>query len=253
MYYSKRARNAMINYSKTLPSVMLWIGTCRLKAPPCIILHVASSPAGDSFLSIHHTHAHIGLELFVIVVYSCLCVVLYAHLDRDGVSGQSIFQSFPSAFLNLYLLSLTTNDPDTYLPYYKHGFLNFFVFASFMIITFFMIHNVILARIFQIYSDKLKETAVKRRENRHKALFLAFEALDETKDGFLPKELLAYVLKRLRPKYSAGKIETLMRHSNKVRAVVWRSASPFFLWTAVISMPTRSKTPEKTHKRTRKD
>lgn len=26
VYYSKRARNAMINYSKTLPSVMLWIG-----------------------------------------------------------------------------------------------------------------------------------------------------------------------------------------------------------------------------------
>jgi len=145
-----------------------------------------------------------------------VCVVLYAHLDRDGISGQSIFQSFPSAFLNLYLLSLTVNDPDTYLPYYKHAFMNFFVFASFMIITFFMIHNIILARIFQIYSDKLKETAVKRKENRHKALFLAFEALDETKDGFLPKELLAYVLKRLRPKYSTGKIETLMRHSNKV-------------------------------------
>jgi len=152
----------------------------------------------------------------VIVLYSCVCVVLYAHLDRDGISGQSIFQSFPSAFLNLYLLSLTVNDPDTYLPYYKHAFMNFFVFASFMIITFFMIHNIILARIFQIYSDKLKETAVKRKENRHKALFLAFEALDETKDGFLPKELLAYVLKRLRPKYSTGKIETLMRHSNKV-------------------------------------
>jgi hypothetical protein len=26
VYYSKRARNTMINYSKTLPAVMLWIG-----------------------------------------------------------------------------------------------------------------------------------------------------------------------------------------------------------------------------------
>jgi hypothetical protein len=25
VYYSKRARNAMINYTKTLPSVLLWI------------------------------------------------------------------------------------------------------------------------------------------------------------------------------------------------------------------------------------
>lgn len=31
-----------------------------------------------------------------------------------------------------------------------------------MVITFFMIHNIILSRIFQIYSDKLKETAIKR-------------------------------------------------------------------------------------------
>jgi branched-subunit amino acid transport protein AzlD len=27
IYYSKRARNAMINYAKTLPAVLLWIGT----------------------------------------------------------------------------------------------------------------------------------------------------------------------------------------------------------------------------------
>lgn len=46
-----------------------------------------------------------------------------------------------------------------------------------------------------------------RRENRHKALFLAFEALDEHKAGVIPKDLIAYVLKRLRPKYSDQKIE----------------------------------------------
>ena len=183
VYYSKRARNAMINYSKTLPAVMLWV----------------------------------GLELFVVVLYSCVCVVLYAHLDHDGVTGQTAFASFSTAFISLYSLSLTVNDPDIYLPYYNHAFLNILVFASFMIITFFMIHNIILSRIFQIYSDKLKETAIKRRENRHKALFLAFEALDETKDGFVPKELLAYVLKKMRPKYSEAKIEALMRHSNKRR------------------------------------
>lgn len=181
-------------------------------------------------------HTHTGLELFVIILYACVCVVLYAHLDRDGVTGQSVFQNFSTAFIGLYSLSLTVNDPDIYLPYYKHGFLNVLVFASFMIITFFMIHNIILARIFQIYSDKLKETAVKRRENRHKALFLAFEALDETKDGFVPKELLAYVLKRLRPKYSAGKIETLMRHSNKVWVCWCVCLSPPFLLHATSSL-----------------
>ena len=36
---------------------------------------------------------------------------------------------------------------------------------------------------------------------------MAFEALDEDRSGVLTKDLLAYVLKRLRPKYSASKIE----------------------------------------------
>lgn len=36
------------------------------------------------------------------------------------------------------------------------------IFVFFMIITFFLIHNIILSRIFQIYSYKLKQTAIKR-------------------------------------------------------------------------------------------
>lgn len=36
-----------------------------------------------------------------------------------------------------------------------------------MVITFFMIHNIILGRIFQIYSEKLKDTAIKRYTHGH--------------------------------------------------------------------------------------
>lgn len=55
------------------------------------------------------------LELFIIVLYSCVTVVMYAHLDRAGVSGQTSFEKFSSAFISLYSLSLTVNDPDVYL------------------------------------------------------------------------------------------------------------------------------------------
>ena len=91
-----------------------------------------------------------------------MAVVLYAHIDKDGLSGQNAFQKFSNAFISLYSLSLTVNDPDIYLPYYGLDVWSILVFASFMIITFFMIHNIILSRIFQIYSEKLKETAIKR-------------------------------------------------------------------------------------------
>jgi hypothetical protein len=48
---------------------------------------------------------------------------------------------------------------------------------------------------------------VARRRNRHYALYLAFETLDEAKSGKLPRELVTYVLQRMRPSYSEAKIE----------------------------------------------
>jgi hypothetical protein len=56
-----------------------------------------------------------ALEIFVVVIYSCIAVVLYAHIDADGRSGQTSFQRWPDAFISLYSLSLTVNDPDIYL------------------------------------------------------------------------------------------------------------------------------------------
>lgn len=119
VYYSKRARNAMINYSKTLPSVMLWIGAClrvrridrmcvcRAQPRPTLIPTERNLPTNQPTPPV--------LELFIIVLYSCVTVVMYAHLDRAGVSGQTAFEKFSSAFISLYSLSLTVNDPDVYL------------------------------------------------------------------------------------------------------------------------------------------
>lgn len=143
--------------------------------------------------------------------------MLYAHLDRYGESGQKAFQNFSAAFVSLYSLSLTVNNPDVYLPYYKRGFLHIIVFASFLVITYFLIHNIILVRIYQIYCVKLKSNAVQRRQKRRRALCLAFEALDETKDGRLPRALVIHVLRRLWPRYDRAKIEAIMRHTHQVR------------------------------------
>ena len=101
-------------------------------------------------------------EFFLIAVYACACVLLYSDADSTGRSGQVPFLTFEKAFISLYSLSLTVNDPDVYLPYYRMWFGNVFVFLSFLVLTFFMIHNIILARIFQIYATKLKETALRR-------------------------------------------------------------------------------------------
>ena len=81
VYYSRKARNALVDYGRTLPNVLLWI----------------------------------ALEFFMLVVYSCLCVVLFASVDRDGRSKQIAFSDFDHAFISLYSLSLTVNNPNIYI------------------------------------------------------------------------------------------------------------------------------------------
>lgn len=52
------------------------------------------------------------LELLVTLAYSCLCVVLY-----HGVP-EAPFTTLRDAYLNLYALSTTVNDPDVWMPIY---------------------------------------------------------------------------------------------------------------------------------------
>lgn len=121
------------------------------------------------------------------------------------------------------------------------------VFASFLTLAYFMIHNIILSRIFQIYSTKLKQSAIKRcaaarhasvnklvnritltipalpshaqppplnrNAQRQEALCQAFDALDEGKTGRLPRGLVAHVLHRLKPHYSETKLQVWCRCS----------------------------------------
>lgn len=51
----------------------------------------------------------------MVLLYSCLCVVLYAHMDASGSTGQLTFTNLRDAFISIYSLSLTVNDPDIYL------------------------------------------------------------------------------------------------------------------------------------------
>lgn len=56
------------------------------------------------------------LELLVTLVYSCVCVALY-----HGVEDAQ-FTTLGDAFLSLFTLSTTVNDPDVWLPlYYRRG------------------------------------------------------------------------------------------------------------------------------------
>lgn len=61
------------------------------------------------------THPTTASELFLITVYACACVLLFSDIDRDGRSGQTAFLDFGHAFISLFALSMTVNNPDVYM------------------------------------------------------------------------------------------------------------------------------------------
>lgn len=126
IYFSPKARNATLNYMRALPSVLQWIGAWRQ------LLHL---PLTKSHTLTHsprtkpHQIKPTASEFFLVTVYACACVLLYSNIDRDGRSGQTAFLDFSQAFISLYSLSLTVNNPDIYLvrggllwPAFLHSF-----------------------------------------------------------------------------------------------------------------------------------
>ena len=62
--------------------------------------------------------AVVALELYVVLVYACLCVMLYGAdggKGDGGEGGSSPFGSLSDAFVALFALSTTVNDPDVWL------------------------------------------------------------------------------------------------------------------------------------------
>ena len=53
------------------------------------------------------------LELYIVLVYACLCFVLYSQ--PGSPDGSTSFRSLSWAFVHLYELSTTVNNPDIWL------------------------------------------------------------------------------------------------------------------------------------------
>ncbi|CAN0363471.1 unnamed protein product, partial [Scytosiphon promiscuus] len=84
------------------------------------------------------------LELLVTLAYSCVCVVLF-HGIREAP-----FTTLGSAFMNLFALSTTVNDPDVWMPLYDRNRANVLVFVSFLVVQVFLLHNILLASVSRV-------------------------------------------------------------------------------------------------------
>ena len=145
--------------------------------------------------------AIVFLELYLALVWACACVAFFGDIEDSG------FDRLGEGFVNLFALSTTVNNPDVWLPLYARARVNGLVFAAFLVVLLFFVHNFVVAFIFDTFNERLKDSVASLRARRDRALRLCFRVL--VPRGLLPQVRALSFLRAVRPKYSPEKLSIL--------------------------------------------
>lgn len=137
--YTKKVREAANRVAKTIPNVL------------------------DVFLAL-------GLCVFL---FSWFGLILFA----DTNEGKDKFNTWEMAITNLYILFTTANCPDIFVEAYETHRMSFFFFFGFIILTVYLLSNVLLASIYDAYKEQLKGMIMTYYKNQEEAIQQAFNLL----------------------------------------------------------------------------
>eukprot|EP00854_Cymbomonas_tetramitiformis_P002609 gene2609-3366_t len=115
----------------------------------------------------------ISLELYIVAMYACACIAIYSDFKAAPA-----FHTLHGAFMNLFELFTTVNNPDIWLPLYEVNRMSALVFISFLVICLFLVHNLVISTIFNEFTAHMSVPMARRRDARREALQLAFSTLD---------------------------------------------------------------------------
>ncbi|CAM9552220.1 unnamed protein product, partial [Phaeothamnion confervicola] len=144
----------------TRPAIIFYVYP---KARDCVSAAVLSLPA---------VMPVVALELLVILVYSCLFTVMYHPVPETD------FQTLWESWLATYALSTSVNNPDMWLPVYARNPWNSLLFISFLVLNLFLLHNIVLATIWQQFADRMRLYTLEKQGWRVESINRAFAALD---------------------------------------------------------------------------
>ncbi|KAK3238117.1 hypothetical protein CYMTET_51865 [Cymbomonas tetramitiformis] len=146
----------------------------------------------------------ISLELYIVAMYACACIAIYSDFKAAPA-----FHTLHGAFMNLFELFTTVNNPDIWLPLYEVNRMSALVFISFLVICLFLVHNLVISTIFNEFTAHMSVPMARRRDARREALQLAFSTLDPEGIGMISQQRVMAALQYLRPHYNAQKIGVL--------------------------------------------
>lgn len=124
---------------------------------------------------------------FDILLALAICVLFFAWIGlviyADTAEGSAQMFTWASSVSSLWILFTTANCPDVFLPAYDSNSLNFLFFCVFIVISIYLLNNILLAAVYDAYKIQLKEELKTFEDNREFAIDHAFYLLAVEKKG----------------------------------------------------------------------
>jgi len=112
----------------------------------------------------------LAIALFLFVWFG---LIMFAKTHE----GMTYFKSWSSAFTGLWILFTTANCPDVFLPTYTQHPTSFVFFFVYMVITIYLLSNILLAAVYDAYKEQLKDMIFSFDENQTQSVGHAFNLL----------------------------------------------------------------------------
>jgi hypothetical protein len=142
-----------------------------------------------------------GIMMLLIVIYATVAIQLFGGLYVDANSGRLLndnFDSFPSAFIALVVLTSSENYPSVMYPALRSSSWSAVFFVTFILLETFLLMSVLIAVSFNRFLEQNRRQVLARRALQRRGLLAAFAALDHSNTSDIAFDDILRLLRELR-------------------------------------------------------
>lgn len=126
----------------------------------------------------------LSILLIIIVFYGWFGAVIFYNSEQ----GVRDFSNLVEGCWTMWICVTTANYPDVMMPSYNNNRLSGIFFISYMLITFFLIMNLVLASVVNAYDETIETRKKLRKEVALESLTEAFHLMDPRNTGRVTRD-----------------------------------------------------------------
>jgi len=162
----------IVNVTGVVPGTFRFSRLCR----PFIYL-AFTKPLRQVAMNVLLCLPKVADVLASLAVLVCLSVVVGIVLFANTDEGKAKFATWDESFASLWILFTTANFPDVMIPAINRRRSYFGFFFVYLVLTLFLLSNILLAAVYNAYKTQLKASMKAKYTNRALALKRAFALL----------------------------------------------------------------------------